>query len=140
MKLLFYFFLTITLNNQVFNNTQDDYTIWYNRMKNNIYLKEIVKVNYDAKTKIDDGYFGNDIDLLKTLDVNCYKSESDLIKCLKSVGFKRSEEYSKNVFSRINLFSKFVKENPDFYKLNIETRKKLLKQFSLDNLLQPIFI
>ena len=102
-------------------------------MKTNVHLVEVFKLSEEARIKIQDGYYGNDIQLVKKVDPNCYKSEAQLTDCLKSVGFKKAAIFSNGIFERIKLFSMFIKENPNFYKLDLELRKKLLKKFALDN-------
>lgn len=102
-------------------------------MKNNLYLKEMLNVNEESRIKIENNYYGDDLQLLKKIDKNCYKSEAVLTNCLKSLGFKKAEEYSKSMFLRTSLWSSFLKQNPGFYELEKDIRTKLLKRFASDN-------
>lgn len=132
MKILYIFFFLLFIGFKSFSQ-ESDYDIWYYKMKNNTYLLEIFKVSENLRVKLANGYYGDDLKLLKKLDPKCYKSEILLKDCLKSVGFKKSADFSHSIFERIKLFSMFIKENPDFYKLDVELRKKLLKKFAIDN-------
>jgi hypothetical protein len=132
MKVKFLFFLIFFITVKSFGQ-QNCYEFWYIKMKTNVHLVEVFKLSEEARIKIQDGYYGNDIQLVKKVDPNCYKSEAQLTDCLKSVGFKKAAIFSNGIFERIKLFSMFIKENPNFYKLDLELRKKLLKKFALDN-------
>lgn len=132
MKFIFISFFIICISFQAFCQKKD-YDFWHKKMKNSIYLKEISMEGEKSRNKIANGYYGSDLQLLKKLDIHCYRSEADLIRCLKSVGFKKAEDFSKDIFIKIDLFSLFIKQNPDFYKLEIDLRKKLLKEFAIDN-------
>ncbi len=134
IKLKFLFFLIFFITVKSYGQ-QDNYEIWYYKMKTNVHLVEVFKLSEESRIKIQNGYYGNDVQLIKKVDPNCYKSEAQLTDCLKSLGFKKAAVYSNGIFYRIKLFSMFIKENPDFYKLDIELRKKLLKKFALDYIL-----
>lgn len=102
-------------------------------MNHNAYLREFIKINNQSKERIESNFYGNDMLLLKKINLNCYKSEIQFTNCLKSLGFKKAEEYSIALFSRINLWSKFVKQYPEFYKLKRDLQIKLLLNYFKDN-------
>lgn len=133
--LLLYYFLTFPSTIQ-----NDDYSIWVNRMKNNVYLKEMLNVGKESKARIDNNYYGNDLPLIKKIDKDCFKSEASLALCLKKVGFKKAEEFSKSIFLNGFYWAKFLEQYPTFYKLDKEVRFKLLKQFNLDNASKPLLM
>ena len=133
----FAFSLFMSLNSYC---QQDEYTIWYNKMKNNNHLKEMIKVNENIRIKLFNNYYGNDLQLLEKIDKNCFKTEIELTNCLKSLGFKKAEDYSKNMFLGTTLWSSFLKQNPGFYDLEKDVRYKLLKQFATDNFSPQIFM
>ncbi len=134
MKFSFLLLFFNILNFNGFSIQQDEYTTWYNKLKSNIYIKEIKKINDNIGVKIRNNYYGNDLQLLKKIERTCFTSESTLENCLKSSGFKQSKEFSHDLFQTIILYSKFTKENPGFYKLSRETRIKVLKQLAADNM------
>lgn len=129
--LLFYLFFVFNCVTTI--RYQDDYTIWYKKMKNSLYLKEMLKVGEESKARIENNYYGNDLQLLKKIDKNCYKTETILLNCLKAEGFKKAEDFSKSIFLSSFYWSKFLEQNPGFYKLERDTRLKLLKQFAIEN-------
>lgn len=110
----------------------NEYSRWQQKMKNNGHLKEFLRVSIASKNKIDNNYYGNDFNLLKKIDKDCYVSQSKLSSCLKSLGFKKADEYSRDLFARTNSWGLFVKENPGFYKLSKELQLKLLLDFLKD--------
>jgi hypothetical protein len=132
MKILILNFLVTFF---VFNSNiqQDDYITWNKKMKNSFYLKEMLKVGEESKARIENNYYGNDLQLIKKVDKNCYKTETDLTNCLKAVGFKKAADFSKSIYLTGFYWSKFLDQNPGFYKLERETRIKLLKQFYVEN-------
>ena len=116
MKFLFTLVISLFIHFQSFSQ-QDDYIIWNKKMKNSVYLKEMLKVIEQSKIKLENNYYGNDLQLLDKIDKNCFKSETDLTNCLKAVGFKKAQEYSKSTFLWAFYWSKFLKQNPGFYDL-----------------------
>ena len=138
MKLICSFLVFLIANNCLAQ--QNEYNFWQNKMKNSIYLKEFMKLSVEAESRIRNNYYGNDLKKVETIDKNCFKSETQLALCLKNVGFKKSDEYAKSILSRVSLFGKFVKENPDFYKLDLKLRTKLLTEYFKDGLVSNLII
>ena len=99
-----------------------------------------MKLSVEAESRIRNNYYGNDLKKVETIDKNCFKSETQLALCLKNVGFKKSDEDAKSILSRVSLFGKFVKENPDFYKLDLKLRTKLLTEYFKDGLVSNLII
>jgi len=133
-------FIIFFLINSLGFAQQNQYSLWRSKMNNSIYLKEFMKLNVEAESRIRNNYYGNNLKKVEKVDKNCFKSETQLTQCLKNVGFQKSDEYAKSIFSRVTLFGKFVKENPNFYKLDLELRSKLLTNYFKDNFFQNFII
>lgn len=75
-----------------------------------------------------------------TLALNNSKNENDIKKAFESAGIKNSDEIISILKRQVDAKSQFVKNNPNFYKLNVDKREMLFnKSFdaTVSNLSSP---
>jgi hypothetical protein len=63
-----------------------------------------------------------------TIALNSSKNETDIKKAFEMAGIKDSDAIMSMLKEQINVKKQFVKDNPDFYKLNIDKRNTLFNK------------
>jgi hypothetical protein len=136
---LLFLFIFLSIGKKGFCQ-QGVYSLWQKKMNTSVYLNEFLKLNAIAESRVRNNYYGKDLEVLNKIQKDCFKTEKQLIECLKNQNFKKADEYAKSIFSRVSFFGKFVKENPDFYKIDKDLRLKLLTKYFKDNFFPNLII